>query len=194
MMKALLYYGTRSSSRWRARRSARRAGRTSSARAPRSTSSRPASGHGAIVVACTEVGGSPAVRPLVVARLRRGARAAVAVSQRRAGARPARRRRGGPRDHRRGVQALVKYDRLLGFAAGSESAGGAIRRALRAGAAARRTSRPASTASRRPIERLGIAYSVPDWLVELVRSELGEAAPEVALAPDERACRRASRG
>ena len=133
-----------------------------------------------VIVACTE-GEAAHVRPLVVrayeeARARRwpflsevleGVLRGVAEADRGvvAGA----------------VQALVKYDRLLGFACGS---GGAESRldALFAltGGETDLDSRLARI--ERATERLGVTYSLPDWLVDLVRSELGEASLEPALA------------
>jgi 16S rRNA (cytosine967-C5)-methyltransferase len=86
------------------------------------------------------------------------------------------------------VHALVKYDRLLGFATGSEDAGVRLD-ALRA--MARRATQPGAEpdpldarieaiASR--TERLGVRYSFPDWLVELVEQDAGSDATERALA------------
>lgn len=79
------------------------------------------------------------------------------------------------------VQALVKYDRLLAFATGSES-GEARYEALFSLAKGETNLAPRIERIERPVERLGVAYSMPDWLVELVRSELGEGALEAALA------------
>lgn len=78
------------------------------------------------------------------------------------------------------VQALVKYDRLLGFATGSENAE-ARYDALFALASGRTNLAPRIDRIERDTERLGVAYSLPDWLVEVVRSELGDAAGELAL-------------
>jgi 16S rRNA (cytosine967-C5)-methyltransferase len=79
------------------------------------------------------------------------------------------------------VQALVKYDRLLGFACGSED-GEARLDALFALASGQTDIGPRLARIERPEERLGVMYSLPDWLVELVRGEVGEAALERALA------------
>jgi 16S rRNA (cytosine967-C5)-methyltransferase len=86
------------------------------------------------------------------------------------------------------VHALVKYDRLLGFATGSDDAGVRFD-ALRA--LARRGHEPdarpdaldariEALASR--TERLGVAFSFPDWLVELVEQDAGADSLEAALA------------
>jgi 16S rRNA (cytosine967-C5)-methyltransferase len=79
------------------------------------------------------------------------------------------------------VQALVKYDRLLGFACGSEQAEARLD-ALFALASRATDVRPRLDRIEHSGERLAVAYSVPDWLVELVRVEVGEAALEPALA------------
>ncbi len=81
------------------------------------------------------------------------------------------------------VHALVKYDRLLAFAARSE-AGAAKLAALRLLA---RSGGPGEVDARieaidRPLERLGVAYSFPDWLVALVEADVGAAHVERALA------------
>ena len=85
------------------------------------------------------------------------------------------------------VHALVKYDRLLGFATGSDDAG--IRfDALRA--MARRVAEPGSgpdpldariDAIASATERLGVTFSFPDWLVDLVQEDAGAASLEAAL-------------
>jgi 16S rRNA (cytosine967-C5)-methyltransferase len=80
------------------------------------------------------------------------------------------------------VHALVKYDRLLSFATPShdpEARFDALFALARgpAGADIRRRLEAIDS----PTERLGIAYSLPDWLVERVVRELGEAA-EAAFA------------
>jgi 16S rRNA (cytosine967-C5)-methyltransferase len=73
------------------------------------------------------------------------------------------------------VHAMVKFDRLLGFACGTDIAGGAS-------TTARFDALFALAANRAPIaerieridnavERIGIAHSMPDWIVELVRDE-----------------------
>lgn len=79
------------------------------------------------------------------------------------------------------TQALVKYDRLLGFATGSEDADARCA-ALFAVARGETHLAPRIDRIASPTERLGVAYSFPDWLVELVRAEMGEAAVEPALA------------
>jgi 16S rRNA (cytosine967-C5)-methyltransferase len=81
------------------------------------------------------------------------------------------------------LHALVKYDRLLAFASGSEDAE-ARWRALLALAYAppdeELDARIDAIAS--PAERLGVAASFPDWLVQRIAGELGDAALEPALA------------
>ncbi len=80
------------------------------------------------------------------------------------------------------VHALVKYDRLLGVAAGPSTA---VERfealfALARGRTAEVDARLARLES--TVERLGATYSLPDWLVQRLRDELGEAHLERALA------------
>jgi 16S rRNA (cytosine967-C5)-methyltransferase len=79
------------------------------------------------------------------------------------------------------VQALVKYDRLLAFATGSESAEARFD-ALFALARGETQLGPRVDRIESPTERLGVTFSVPDWLVDLVRAEMGDAALEAALA------------
>jgi len=79
------------------------------------------------------------------------------------------------------VQALVKYDRLLGFACGAPSSEARFESLV---ALARGETRLEGRLARidDTTERLGTTYSVPDWIVDIVRTELGEAALEPALA------------
>jgi 16S rRNA (cytosine967-C5)-methyltransferase len=79
------------------------------------------------------------------------------------------------------VHALVKYDRLLAFATGSESAEARLD-ALFALAAGETQLAPRIERIERETERLGVAWSMPDWLVDCVRSEVGGATLEAALA------------
>jgi 16S rRNA (cytosine967-C5)-methyltransferase len=79
------------------------------------------------------------------------------------------------------VQALVKYDRLLAFATGSEAAESRFD-ALFALSRGETQLAPRVERIESPTERLGVAFSVPDWLVDLVRSEVGEGSLEAALA------------
>ncbi|MGH7293447.1 MAG: RsmB/NOP family class I SAM-dependent RNA methyltransferase [Polyangiaceae bacterium] len=79
------------------------------------------------------------------------------------------------------VQAMVKYDRLLAFAAGSETPE-ARYDALFALASGQTDVGPRIDRVEKATERLGLAYSLPDWIVDLVRSEVGEAALEAMLA------------
>jgi len=78
------------------------------------------------------------------------------------------------------VQALVKYDRLLAFATGSEAAEARFE-ALFALARGETLLAPRIERIENPTERLAVAYSMPDWLVDLVRSEVGDASLEAAL-------------
>jgi 16S rRNA (cytosine967-C5)-methyltransferase len=71
------------------------------------------------------------------------------------------------------VHALVKYDRLLGFASGSDAVD-ARYDALLALARGETNLAPRIERIADPTERLGVACSFPDWLVELVRGELGD--------------------
>jgi 16S rRNA C967 or C1407 C5-methylase (RsmB/RsmF family) len=80
------------------------------------------------------------------------------------------------------VQALVKYDRLLAFASGREDAGSrldALLDVMRASAPTELDARIEAIPS--PTERRGVAFSFPDWLVELVQNDVGEAGLEAAL-------------
>jgi|SRR5579859_3448596 len=78
------------------------------------------------------------------------------------------------------VHALVRYDRLLGFASGSDAVDARYDALL---AIARGETDPAPRVERiaDATERLGVAFSFPDRLVELVRGEVGEAYVEAAL-------------
>jgi 16S rRNA (cytosine967-C5)-methyltransferase len=80
------------------------------------------------------------------------------------------------------VHALVKYDRLVGFVAANDTADDRLDAlfAVARGEVADLASRLDAVASK--TQRLGIAYSVPDWLVERLERELGAAAVEPALA------------
>jgi 16S rRNA (cytosine967-C5)-methyltransferase len=79
------------------------------------------------------------------------------------------------------VQALVKYDRLLAFASGSEAADARFD-ALFALAKGETNLAPRIERIESATERLAVACSMPDWLVDLVRTEVGEGALEAALA------------
>ncbi len=83
------------------------------------------------------------------------------------------------------VHALVKYDRLLAFVSGREDAGSRLDALLsiaRAAPGERSELDARIEAIDSPIERRGVAFSFPDWLVELVEQDVGEAALESALA------------
>jgi 16S rRNA C967 or C1407 C5-methylase (RsmB/RsmF family) len=83
------------------------------------------------------------------------------------------------------VHALVKYDRLLGFAIGSEDAAARLDALLAMARAApdERSELDARIeAIDRPATRHGVAFSFPDWLVELVEQDVGQGALESALA------------
>lgn len=83
------------------------------------------------------------------------------------------------------VHALVKYDRLLGFATGREDAGARLDALLsiaRVPPGERSELDARIEAIDRPSERRGVAFSFPDWLVDLVEQDVGEAALEAALA------------
>ena len=79
------------------------------------------------------------------------------------------------------VQALVKYDRLLSFATGSEAAEARFD-ALFALARGETVLAPRIERIENATERLAVESSMPNWLVDLVRSEVGDASLEVALA------------
>jgi 16S rRNA (cytosine967-C5)-methyltransferase len=79
------------------------------------------------------------------------------------------------------VHALVKYDRLLAFASGSEDSEARFD-ALAAIVRGETDLAPRILRIDHANERLGVGYSVPDWLVELVRAEVGEGALEATLA------------
>ena len=133
-----------------------------------------------VVVACTEAEARP-VRPLVVrayeeSRARRWPFLSDVLASTLRGA--------GEEDRAiaaAAVQALVKYDRLLGFACGSEAAEARLD-ALFALARGATDVQPRLERIERLDERLGVAHSVPDWLVGLLRAEVGDAALEPALA------------
>ena len=86
------------------------------------------------------------------------------------------------------VHALVKYDRLLAFATRSGNAGArldALRAMVRRGARDSKEpdavdARIEAIASR--TERLGVTFSFPNWLVELIEEDIGADALEPALA------------
>jgi 16S rRNA (cytosine967-C5)-methyltransferase len=82
------------------------------------------------------------------------------------------------------VHALVKYDRLLAFATGTDDAGARLDAllAIARGAAGERSELDARIeAIDRPTERRGVAFSFPDWLVELVEQDVGAEGLEPAL-------------
>ena len=70
------------------------------------------------------------------------------------------------------VQALVKYDRLLGFACGAPSSEARFESLL---ALVRGETNLDGRLSRieSETERLGTEFSIPDWIVDVVRAELG---------------------
>lgn len=78
------------------------------------------------------------------------------------------------------VHALVKYDRLLAFACGSD-ASDARYEALWSIARGETDLEPRLGRIESESERLGTTHSFPDWIVDLLRGELGDAA-EAALA------------
>jgi 16S rRNA (cytosine967-C5)-methyltransferase len=79
------------------------------------------------------------------------------------------------------VQALVKYDRLLGFACGAPSSEARFESLL---ALVRGETNLDGRLSRieSETERLGTEFSMPDWIVDVVRAELGPDALRPALA------------
>lgn len=83
------------------------------------------------------------------------------------------------------VQALVKFDRLLAFAAGSEDAGARLDALL---ALVRQPPGEPSDLDARieaiedVTERRGVTFSFPDWLVALVEADLGAASIDAALS------------
>jgi 16S rRNA (cytosine967-C5)-methyltransferase len=79
------------------------------------------------------------------------------------------------------VHALVKYDRLLEFVTGTQSLADRYEAllALARGETAEVDARIARIES--GDERLGVAFSFPDWLVGRLREEVGAAALEAAL-------------
>jgi 16S rRNA (cytosine967-C5)-methyltransferase len=81
------------------------------------------------------------------------------------------------------VHAMVKYDRLLAFATGTEDAAARLDALL----AIARAAAPSDLDARietidRPTTRRGVAFSFPDWLVDLVQDDVGAGALEAALA------------
>jgi 16S rRNA (cytosine967-C5)-methyltransferase len=80
------------------------------------------------------------------------------------------------------VHALVKYDRLLGFAAESELSAARLDALLRMARGAETDVGARIDAIAAPLERLAVAYSFPDWIVARLARELGDAAVERALA------------
>ncbi|MGH7269008.1 MAG: RsmB/NOP family class I SAM-dependent RNA methyltransferase [Polyangiaceae bacterium] len=80
------------------------------------------------------------------------------------------------------VHALVRYDRLLDFASegGDAAAHFDALVTLACGHDPRLTERIERI--ERPSERLGVVYSFPDWIVDLVREDAGDEALERALA------------
>jgi 16S rRNA (cytosine967-C5)-methyltransferase len=82
------------------------------------------------------------------------------------------------------VHALVKYDRLLGFVVHGEAADDRFDALFALSAGGERASEVAQRleAIGSVEERLGTAYSLPDWMVERIGRELGPAALEPALA------------
>jgi 16S rRNA (cytosine967-C5)-methyltransferase len=79
------------------------------------------------------------------------------------------------------VQALVKYDRLLAFASGSGESEARFD-ALFALAGGETQLGPRIERIENATERLGVTFSVPDWLVDVVRAEVGDGALEAALS------------
>src|SRR5271170_5365640 len=82
------------------------------------------------------------------------------------------------------VHALVKYDRLLAFATGTEDAGRRLDSLLSiVRAAGDRSELDARIeAIDPPTERRGVAFSFPDWLVDQVEHDVRGASLEAALA------------
>jgi 16S rRNA (cytosine967-C5)-methyltransferase len=83
------------------------------------------------------------------------------------------------------VQALVKYDRLLAFAAGSDEAAARLDALLSmAFAAPGQAGEIDARIGRieRSAERLGVRFSFPDWLVDRIGQDVGPDALESALA------------
>src|ERR1700722_15755905 len=78
------------------------------------------------------------------------------------------------------VQALVRYDRLLGFACGSSSSSSRFA-ALPPLVRGETTREPRLARIENENERLGTEHSFPDWIVDLVRGELGDEALARAL-------------
>ncbi len=84
------------------------------------------------------------------------------------------------------VHALVKYDRLLAFAVGSDSSAERYNALWSMQRSTQRNETPDVAARleriETPTERLGVTFSFPDWIVDRVWSEMGEAALGPALA------------
>src|ERR1700678_2519865 len=84
------------------------------------------------------------------------------------------------------VHALVRYDRLLGFATRGPAEGAARLDALLAIADAGSPDRPELEERlhriESPAERLGTRFSLPDWLVDLIRDDVGDDALTSTLA------------
>jgi 16S rRNA (cytosine967-C5)-methyltransferase len=80
------------------------------------------------------------------------------------------------------VRALVKYDRLVAFGCGTDEAGARFDALLSMahGSPSEVDLRIARIES--PVERLGVAFSFPDWIVDLVRNDSGDSALESVLA------------
>lgn len=81
------------------------------------------------------------------------------------------------------VHAMVKYDRLLAFATGTEDAAARLDALL----AIARAGGPSDLDARiesidRPTTRSAVAFSFPDWIVDLVEDDVGAGALEAALA------------
>jgi 16S rRNA (cytosine967-C5)-methyltransferase len=83
------------------------------------------------------------------------------------------------------VHALVKYDRLLAFATGRQDAGSRLDAlvSIARGVPGERSELDARIeAIDSATERRGVAFSFPDWLVDVVQDDVGDAAVESALA------------
>jgi 16S rRNA (cytosine967-C5)-methyltransferase len=81
------------------------------------------------------------------------------------------------------VQALVKYDRLLAFAAGKDDAGARLDALASMAFGAANGEIDARIAKvEQTVERLGLAFSFPDWLVDRIGQDVGPEALVPALA------------
>jgi 16S rRNA (cytosine967-C5)-methyltransferase len=81
------------------------------------------------------------------------------------------------------VQALVKYDRLLAFAAGKDDAGARLDALVSMAFGAANDEIDARIAKvEQTVERLGLAFSFPDWLVDRIGQDVGPEALVPALA------------